>query len=150
MRDFYAGGVVSGPLFLERRDDLTAFLARHRAARIEDAAGRRREVTRQLALDQARRARLLDARTRHGGGVQQDLRIGMQRLAIDRVAVGHFHDAPEIHHHHAHRDVTDDGEVVSDEQIGEPEAMLQIFQEIDDLTLDRHVERGHRLVAHDE
>ena len=41
-------------------------------------------------------------------------------------------------------------QIVRDEQIGEIAALLQIAQEIDDLRLDRHVERRGRLVEHHE
>ena len=37
-----------------------------------------------------------------------------------------------------------------DEQISEIAALLQIAQQIDDLRLDQHVERGGRLVHYDE
>ena len=47
-------------------------------------------------------------------------------------------------------DVVDHGEIMRDEEISEPEFLLQILQQIDDLRLDRHVERGDRLVADDE
>jgi len=46
--------------------------------------------------------------------------------------------------------VADDGEIMGDEQIREAELLLEPFEEIDDLGLDRHVERRDRLVAHDE
>ncbi len=59
-------------------------------------------------------------------------------------------DTAEIHHRDAAADVVDHGEIVRDEEIGEPEFLLQILQQIDDLRLDRHVERGDRLVADDE
>jgi serine kinase of HPr protein (carbohydrate metabolism regulator) len=42
------------------------------------------------------------------------------------------------------------GEVVGDEQIGKAEAALQVLQQVDDLRLDRDVEGGDRLVAHDQ
>ena len=47
-------------------------------------------------------------------------------------------------------DVTNDAEIVRDEQEGDAELVLQVHQEIDDLRLDRDVERGNGLVAHDE
>ena len=43
-----------------------------------------------------------------------------------------------------------DGEIVRDEQVGELELLLQLLEEVDDLRLDRDVERGHRLVRNDE
>ena len=39
---------------------------------------------------------------------------------------------------------------MGDEQVGEAEFFLQVGEQVDDLRLDRHVERGHRLVADDE
>ena len=41
-------------------------------------------------------------------------------------------------------------EVVGDEQISEAEPRLQILEQVDDLRLDRHVERRDRLVADDQ
>ena len=47
-------------------------------------------------------------------------------------------------------DVPHDREIVRDEEVGQAALALQRFQQIDDLALDRHVERRHRLVADDE
>ena len=41
-------------------------------------------------------------------------------------------------------------EIVGDEEIGEAEPLAQVLEQVDDLRLDRHVERRHRLVADDE
>ena len=38
-------------------------------------------------------------------------------------------------------------EVVGDEQVGEPEVVLQVVEQVDDLRLDRDVQRGDRLVG---
>ena len=43
-----------------------------------------------------------------------------------------------------------DAEIVGDEQVGEFELVAQVLEQIDDLRLDRHVERRDRLVADDE
>ena len=57
---------------------------------------------------------------------------------------------PEVHHRDPVADVLDDAHVVGDEHIGQPELALERLQQVQDLRLDRHVERGHRLVADDE
>ena len=44
----------------------------------------------------------------------------------------------------------DDREVVRDEQVREVELLLQLLEQVDDLRLDRDVERGDRLVRDDE
>ena len=56
----------------------------------------------------------------------------------------------EVHHHHPVGDVADDVEVVRDEDVGEPELLLQVLQQVEDLRLHRDVERRHRLVAEDQ
>jgi len=43
-----------------------------------------------------------------------------------------------------------DGQVVRDEQVREVEPALEVLQQVDDLALDGHVERGDRLVADDQ
>ncbi len=42
------------------------------------------------------------------------------------------------------------GQVVCDEQVRQVELRLQILEQVDDLGLDRHVERRHRFVADDQ
>src|SRR5262249_17960662 len=44
----------------------------------------------------------------------------------------------------------DDRKIMGDKQIGEPELLLQVLQEIDDLGLDRYIQRRHRFVADDQ
>ena len=58
--------------------------------------------------------------------------------------------AAEIHDAHDDADVADDGEVVPDEQVGEAESLLHLAQQHQDLRADGHVERGDRLVEHEE
>ena len=48
------------------------------------------------------------------------------------------------------RHVAHDGQVVGDEQVGQAEVVLQVLEQVDDLRLDRDVERRHGLVEHDE
>ncbi len=47
-------------------------------------------------------------------------------------------------------DVADDVQVVRDEDVGEAELLLQVLQQVQDLRLHGHVERGDRLVADDQ
>ncbi len=74
----------------------------------------------------------------------------MARRGEERAGVGVLDDASQVHHGNPCRDDADDGEVVRDEDIREPEPRLQIAQQIDHLGLDRNVQRRHRLVADDE
>ena len=61
-----------------------------------------------------------------------------------------FHDAAEIHHRDALREMRHDRDVVGNEQIGEAEFSPQTLQQRQDLRLHRDVECGDRLVADHE
>ena len=74
----------------------------------------------------------------------------MEGIFIELVARCQFHHLAEIHHPHARGDVAHHAEIVRDEQVGQPQILAQLFQQIDDLRLDRDIERRDRLVADDE
>ncbi len=59
-------------------------------------------------------------------------------------------DPAEVHDRDPVGDVADDAEVVRDEHERQPQLALQVAQEVQDLRLDRHVERRDGLVADDE
>ena len=120
-----------------------------RAAGPEAAAGRDRRGAGNVARQHD--ALLRPRGPRLGGRREERLGIGvMGRRPEDLRLRTDLDDAPEIHHRHAVGDVTHDGEIVRDEQVGEPPLLLQVLHEIDDLRLDRNVERRYRLVRHDE
>ena len=83
---------------------------------------------------------------RHRG--EQSAGIGMRRLAIKPVRRGEFHDTAEIEHHHPVTQIFHHREVVRNEQHRQAEALLQAAQQVDDLGLDGHVERGDRFIGH--
>src|SRR5258705_964 len=62
----------------------------------------------------------------------------------------HLDDLAEIHHGDTVRHVLDNSQIVADEQQREAELALQILQQVDDLRLDRNVERRDRLVANNQ
>ena len=71
-------------------------------------------------------------------------------MLVDRLAVAELDDAAEVHHGDAVGDLPDHRQVVRDEDVGEVELALQVPQQVQDLRLDRDVERGDRLVADDQ
>ena len=68
----------------------------------------------------------------------------------DRVGGAEFDEAAEIHDRDAVADMRDHGEVVADEDIGQPEVALQIGEQVEHVGLDRDIERGDDLVADDQ
>ena len=57
---------------------------------------------------------------------------------------------PEVHDRDPVRDVAHDAQVVGHEQVGQPEVVLEVVEQVHDLRLHRDVERRHRLVEHDQ
>ena len=56
----------------------------------------------------------------------------------------------DIHHRDAVAELLHDAEVVRDEEVGEPELVAEVGQEVQHLRLHRDVERGDRLVGDDQ
>src|SRR6266550_8702727 len=78
---------------------------------------------------------------------QQRFSVGVQRRGIKLAGWRGFDDAPEIHDGNALADMLDDRQIVGNKEISEPEFLLQVIQQIDDLGLDRHIQCRHRLIA---
>ena len=61
-----------------------------------------------------------------------------------------FDDFADVHHGNPIRNVLDDAQIVGDEQVGEFELGLKVFEEVQNLRLNRHVECGDGLVGDDQ
>src|SRR5829696_8314619 len=81
---------------------------------------------------------------------KQRLGIRMRRVLVDIVDRTDLHDLAQIHHRYPIRDVPDHRKVVRDEEVGQRELGLQLVQQVDHSSLDRHVQGRHRLVQHDQ
>ena len=55
---------------------------------------------------------------------------GCSGFCVELVAVGELDDLADVHHRDAGRDVPHDREVVGDEEIGQPELLLQILSRL--------------------
>src|SRR5947207_11190199 len=71
----------------------------------------------------------------------------MPRAGVDLVRAGDLDDLAVLHHHDLVGHVADHRQVVRDEQVAHCVFVLQILQEVQQLGLDRDVERRDRLVA---
>ena len=61
-----------------------------------------------------------------------------------------FHDLSGIHDDHFICEFGNHAQVVSDDEDGHPQALLQFAQELKDLRLDRDIESGRRLVGNQQ
>src|SRR5579883_1883293 len=66
------------------------------------------------------------------------------------LGIGDLGKLPHVHHCDPITDVLDDAQIVSDEEVGKLELLLEICQQVERLRLDRNVKRRDRLVADDE
>ncbi len=74
----------------------------------------------------------------------------MPGLPEERIRGPGFHDFAQIHHRDTVGQVPDHPQVVGNEQVGEPELLLQLLQQVDDLCLDGDVQGGDGLVADEQ
>ena len=76
--------------------------------------------------------------------------VGMQRLLKKLFSRRQFDDASQIHNGYPIGEIADDGKAVRDKRVREIHFLLQIHEQIEDLTLDRDIQCGNGLVAEDE
>ena len=94
-------------------------------------------------IEPLRRIGLRDSR-------QQRVGVRVDGIAEQHFARRHLDDLAGAHHHDPVGDIVHHREVVRDEQIGDFELLLQILQQVEDLGLDRDIQRRDRLVADQE
>ena len=61
-----------------------------------------------------------------------------------------FNGLAQIHDHDLIGDVVDHAQIVGDEDVGQIQLLLEVLQEVEDLGLDGHIQRGDGLVRHQE
>jgi len=115
---------------------------------VEAAAGRRVGRGWDVALQDdpllaVARVRIRDRR-QQGDGVR------VARVSVDLVDVGQLRHHAQVHDPDPVADVLHDGQVVGDEQVGQPQLLLEVVEEIQDLALDRDIERRDRFVEDHE
>ncbi len=74
----------------------------------------------------------------------------MVRSIVDGVDLTQLDHATEVHDGDPVRQMADDAQVVADEKASQIERLAQIHQQVEDLRLDRDVERSDGLVADDQ
>src|SRR5579885_109618 len=142
---------VTGPFFLVRRVLRPAASFGMRAARREDATGRQVAQGRHRAgnfLQPLRRLGPLAAHQRQPRyRTHQSVRVRVLRLRKQLLDRRLFHFAAGIHDDHPLRGFRHHAEIVSDENDGGAELVLQVENNVEDLRLDGDIERGGRLVS---
>src|ERR1700689_1595852 len=139
-----AGDIMVGAFVFERRFAGGALRNCARAARMKSASGRWIQRARNRAGNrlQAMAAVAVDARNRF----EQSARVRVERVSKQLRTRRLFHHARRVENRHVVGILGDDPEIVRDEYDSEAEPHLQLADEIENLRLDRDVERGRRLI----
>lgn len=74
----------------------------------------------------------------------------MGGLRVDQVGPADLGDLAQVHHHHPVGDVLDHRQVVGNEEHREIELFPQVLQEVEHGGAQGHVQRRHRLIAHEQ
>ena len=74
------------------------------------------------------------------GSRQEALGIGVGGIVEEGVGGSNLHDLTEVKDTHSVRDLTEDGEIMGDEEIGQTEGGLELYQEIQNLSLNGEVQ----------
>jgi hypothetical protein len=82
-----------------------------------------------------------------GGGREQHPRVRVARLVVDRGHLPHLDDLARVHDGGPVTDLRHHRQIMGDEDHGEAEITGQPHQQLEDLGLHHHVERGGRLVG---
>ncbi len=109
--------------------------------------GRCRGAAGDVVVDDAQARRALRERRPAG---EQRLRVGVLRRGEDLRHAALLAHLAVAHDDDVVGDLADDAEVVADEQHAHPALLLEPGEQLEDLALDRDVERGRRLVGDQE
>ena len=116
--------------------------------RMEGTSRHHRECRRHIAADRLQRLAGLAAQPRHGA--QQPAGIGMAGRGEELRRRRLLDDLAEIHDGDTPGRPGDDAEIMGDQQHRHAELGLELLQQIEDLGLDRDIQRRRGLVRHQE
>jgi len=145
-----AGGHVAAAVLGQWRLLLAADLGGVAAARVETASRGRHDRARHVALEHDLHPAVGQVGVRDRNRGQQGLGVGVDGPLVELLGRRDLHDLAQVHDRDAVRHVPDHAQVVSDEDVGKVQLVLQVIEQVDHLGADRDVEGGDRLVGDDQ
>src|ERR1044071_8760329 len=104
---------------------LRAVAASFRAARMKSASRREGAEIGNASRD---RDEALQIPAQFRNGIEQSLRVRMEGTTQQFVGGCEFHDLPRVHHRHSIRNVTDNAEIMRNQEHAHAEFLLQLAQ----------------------
>src|SRR5512142_701276 len=74
----------------------------------------------------------------------------MKRSCMELITAGKFHNHAQVHHRNSVAAVLDDGDIMSNELVGQVNSLLQFLEQIYVLRLDGNIERRDRFITNNE
>jgi hypothetical protein len=142
------GSIVGGTDLPERRFQLGAIRCTRGTSRMEMASCRRIDRAGDLPLED--NFRPFQSRVCHRDRRKKGLGIGMPGILVEELGWSHLHDPSQVHDRDVVTDMSDDIEVMGDEEISQPEFFLQILQQVDDLGLGGYIQGRDGFVGNDQ
>ena len=140
------GDPVAGAQLTEHRLLTGALLTGMGAACVEAASGRGRDGVGYVSV-QGNAGNVPLSGVRNGISAEQRLGIKMEGMVEQLAGLCQLHDLAQLHDSHTVADVLDGTQAVGDEQIGQPQLLLDLLKQVQDLRLYGHVQGGDGLVA---
>ena len=132
--------------FSQRWSNAAAFLTSHEATRMEFTTMRRSDRTGDIAFQndplfaQTFNIRCRDRREKSNG-------VRMSRIFKYRFRIRKLNDISKIHDANTIGNITNDGQVVRDEHVGQVLFLTQLLQKVDDLGLNGHIQSGNAFIT---
>src|SRR3990172_5636059 len=140
-----AGDRVARAYFAQRRVFLPALLNGERTAWGEGTGARLGQQVRWAPLDVGQPVAVAAVHAPHPPPQTEGIRGA--RVGVQLLDVGPLDDVTRVHHLHPLGDAGHDAQVVRDPDHGHTQLGAQPLDQLDDLRLDRHVQRRRRLVG---
>ena len=115
---------------------------------MELAALRRINRTGNIALQNDQFAVIIHISGRNRA--QQSLSIGVQRMVKQLLGFCLLYHVAQIHNTDTIGNITDNGKIVSNKQVGQVLLFLQVAQQVDNLRLNGYIQCGNCLIANDK
>ena len=143
-----AGNHVSVPIITELRRHLFTDVHAMVATGMELTAGRRVDRTGNIPAQNDALVRSIGIGNGNSG--KERFRIRMHGPLEDIIRLRVLHEAAQIHDSYLIGNVLHHGKIVRNKDVRQFHLLLKIFQKVNDLCLNGHIERRNRLIAHNK
>ena len=141
--------MAAAVIFEHRHFLLTAF-GSIRASGVELASRRWVDRARNVSFQNHPLSCACNDRVRNRNRTHQSLGIRVNRVFVQLIRISELYHVAQIHYADTVRNVPYNRDIVSDEEVRQPQLSLQVFKHVYYLRLNRYVQSRNRLIADDK